>query len=270
MKITEKDSIYNNLEKMSFLEIITSINQEDKKVAHVVEKSKKKIALLSEIIFKKIDSGGRLFYIGSGTSGRLGILDASECPPTFGVNNDIIIGLISGGDKAIRNAAEYAEDNIKMGWEDLKKHNVNKKDIVLGISASGTTPYVLGALKKCNEYSIDTASISCNQNSPISKISHYSIELILGPEFITGSTRMKAGTAQKMCLNMITTSVFIKLGHVWGNKMIDMKINNNKLKERAINLIIEETKQTKKEAQKSLKQFGSARIAIEKILNKKL
>ena len=268
MNITEKDSLYNNLEKMSFLEIINSINNEDQKIAQVIQKSTKKISLLSKKVFKKINDGGRLFYIGSGTSGRLGVLDASECPPTFGVKNNVVIGVIAGGDKAIKKATEHAEDDLNSGWKDLKSHSVNAKDIVIGISASGTTPYVLGALQKCKKNKITTGSITCNKTNPISKISNHDIKLILGPEFLTGSTRMKAGTAQKMCLNMITTSVFIKLGHVLDNKMIDMKINNQKLKKRAINLIIEKTSLKKKEAQKMIEKFKSARLVIENELKK--
>ena len=260
---TEKESLYNNLEKMSFLEIMNSINREDQKVSIAVNKSINKISLLSEKIFQKIKNGGRLFYIGSGTSGRIGILDASECPPTFGVKNNIVIGIIAGGDKAIRNAIESAEDNTESGWKDLKKYNINRNDIVVGISASGNTPYVLGALRKCNAHNIITGSITCNEVNPISKISNHDIKIILGPEFLTGSTRMKAGTAQKMCLNMITTSVFIKLGHVLNNKMIDMKINNQKLKQRALNLIIENTSLNKINAEKMLDRYKSARIVIE-------
>jgi len=267
--ITEQDSLYNNLEKMTFLEIINSINAEDQKIAESVKKTKKKISLLSETVFKKISNGGRLFYIGSGTSGRLGILDASECPPTFGVANNIVIGIIAGGDKAIRNAIEQAEDDLTLGWKDLRKYKINNKDIVIGISASGTTPYVLGALQKCKENKIITGSITCNKNNPISKISNYNIKIILGPEFLTGSTRMKAGTAQKMCLNMITTSVFIKLGHVLDNKMIDMKVNNEKLKQRALRLITNNTSLNKKQAEKMLNKLKSARLVIENEKNDK-
>lgn len=261
--ITEQDSLYNNLEKMTFLEIINSINTEDQKIAESVKKTTKKISLLSKLIFEKISNGGRLFYIGSGTSGRLGILDASECPPTFGIASNIVIGIIAGGDKAIRNAIEQAEDDLTLGWEDLRKYKINNKDIVIGISASGTTPYVLGALQKCKENKIITGSITCNKNNPISKISNYNIEIILGPEFLTGSTRMKAGTAQKMCLNMITTSVFIKLGHVLDNKMIDMKVNNEKLKQRALRLITNNTSLNKKQAEKMLNKLKSTRLVIE-------
>lgn len=263
MIITEQDSLYNNLKEMSFIEIIKSINNEDQKIAKAIKKTTKKISALSEKVFEKINSGGRLFYIGSGTSGRLGILDASECPPTFGVKKNLVIGIIAGGDKAIRNATEYAEDDLKSGWKDLKKHKITNKDIVIGISASGTTPYVLGALEKCKKNNIITGSITCNTTSPISKISNYDIKIILGPEFLTGSTRMKAGTAQKMCLNMITTSVFIKLGHVLDNKMIDMKVNNEKLKQRALRLIINNTSLNKKQAEKMLNKLKSTRLVIE-------
>ena len=263
MIITEQDSLYNNLKEMSFIEIIKSINNEDQKIAKAIKKTTKKISALSEKVFEKINSGGRLFYIGSGTSGRLGILDASECPPTFGVKKNLVIGIIAGGDKAIRNATEYAEDDLKSGWKDLKNYKITNKDIVIGISASGTTPYVLGALEKCKKNNIITGSITCNTTSPISKISNYDIKIILGPEFLTGSTRMKAGTAQKMCLNMITTSVFIKLGHVLDNKMIDMKVNNEKLKQRALRLIINNTSLNKKQAEKMLNKLKSTRLVIE-------
>tara|TARA_B100001758_G_C18291958_1_gene547561 strand:+ start:76 stop:879 length:804 start_codon:yes stop_codon:yes gene_type:complete len=263
MIITEQDSLYNNLEEMTFIEIIKSINNEDQKIAKAVKKTTEKISVLSEKVFEKINGGGRLFYIGSGTSGRLGILDASECPPTFGVKKNLVIGLIAGGDKAIRNATEHAEDDLESGWKNLKKYNITNKDIVIGISASGTTPYVLEALKKCRKNQIITGSITCNKTNPISKISNYDIKIILGPEFLTGSTRMKAGTAQKMCLNMITTSVFIKLGHVLDNKMIDMKINNQKLKKRALKLIIEKTSLKKQQAEKMLNKYKSARLVIE-------
>ncbi len=263
MIITEQDSLYNNLKEMTFIEIIKSINNEDQKIAKAVKKTTKKISALSEKVFEKINSGGRLFYIGSGTSGRLGILDASECPPTFGVKKNLVIGLIAGGDKAIRNATEYAEDDLKSGWKDLKKYKITNKDIVIGISASGTTPYVLGALEKCKKNNIITGSITCNKTNPISEISNYDVKIILGPEFLTGSTRMKAGTAQKMCLNMITTSVFIKLGHVLDNKMIDMKVNNEKLKQRALRLIINNTTLNKKQAEKMLNKLKSARLVIE-------
>ena len=231
-KTTEQDSYYNNLEQMSIKEIITNINNEDKTVPLAVEKALPQIENLIKVAVEKLQKGGRIFYIGAGTSGRLGILDASECPPTFGVSHDLVIGLIAGGDTAIRKAVENAEDSISQGWEDLLAHNISTKDIVIGIAASGTTPYVVHALNKCNQENIATGCITCNKNSPLSQTAKLPIEVIVGPEFLTGSSRMKAGTAQKMCLNMITTSVFIKLGHVLDNKMKwiierDKAINTN-------------------------------------------
>tara|TARA_Y100001968_G_C19253529_1_gene665631 strand:+ start:133 stop:942 length:810 start_codon:yes stop_codon:yes gene_type:complete len=265
MKTTEKDSFYNNLEKMSISNILKNINTEDKKVGLIVEDSIPKISYLSELVFKKLKFGGRLFYIGSGTSGRLGILDASECPPTFGVKNNLVIGLIAGGDKAIQTAVEFAEDCTKSAWEDLNKHNISKKDIVIGISASGTTPYVLGGLKKCIENNITTGLITCNSNKSLHQKVNCCIELIVGPEFITGSTRMKAGTAQKMTLNMITTSVMIKLGHVIDNKMVDMKLTNSKLKIRGKNMIIDKFNITEKEAESLLKKYKNVRKVMDKL-----
>jgi len=268
MKTTEKDSFYNNLEKMSVLDIVNNINTEDKKVALIVKNSTLKISYLSELVFSKLKLGGRLFYIGSGTSGRLGILDASECPPTFGVKNNIVIGLIAGGDKAIRNAIEFAEDCTESAWEDLEKYNISEKDIVIGISASGTTPYVLGGLKKCIENNISTGLITCNLKSPLHKEVNYCIELIVGPEFITGSTRMKAGTAQKMTLNMITSSVMIKLGHIMDNKMIDMKMTNSKLKIRGIKMITNKFNVNENEAKNLLNKYKNVRTVIEKLSEK--
>ncbi len=267
MKTTEKDSFYNNLEKMDILNILKNINTEEKKVALIIEEAIPKISKLCELVFKKLKLGGRLFYIGSGTSGRLGILDASECPPTFGVNNNVVIGIIAGGDTAIRTAIEFAEDCTESAWKDLKKYNISKKDIVIGISASGTTPYVLGGLKKCIEKEISTGLITCNSNNSLSNKLDCCIELIVGPEFVTGSTRMKAGTAQKMALNMITTSVMIKLGHVIDNKMVDMKLTNNKLKVRGRKIIANKLKITEKEAENLLKKHGNVRKAIEKKSN---
>ena len=264
MKTTEKDSFYNNLEKMNILNILKNINTEEKKVALIIEQAIPKISKLCELVFKKLKLGGRLFYIGSGTSGRLGILDASECPPTFGINNNVVIGIIAGGDTAIRTAIEFAEDCTESAWKDLKKYNISKKDIVIGISASGTTPYVLGGLKKCIEKEISTGLITCNSNNSLSNKLDCCIELIVGPEFVTGSTRMKAGTAQKMALNMITTSVMIKLGHVIDNKMVDMKLTNNKLKVRGRKIIANKLKISEKEAENLLKKHGNVRRAIEK------
>ncbi|HMC02232.1 MAG TPA: N-acetylmuramic acid 6-phosphate etherase, partial [Flavobacteriaceae bacterium] len=236
-KTTEEDSNYNHLEKMSVKDLLININSEDKSVAHSVEKVIPKIEKLVEKIVEKLKRGGRLFYIGSGTSGRLGIVDASECPPTFGVPYDLVVGIIAGGDTAIRKAVEFAEDSFEQGWIDLKSHNISDKDVIIGIAASGTTPYVIGALKNCNENNILTGCITCNENSPLSQIAKYPIEVIVGPEFVTGSSRMKAGTAQKLVLNMISTSTMIQLGHVKGNKMVDMQLSNNKLVDRGIKMI---------------------------------
>ena len=265
-KITEQDSLYNNLEEMSIIELLNNINNEDLKVSDAVKKSITSISKLARKITQKLSSGGRLFYIGSGTSGRLGILDASECPPTFGVSNDMVIGLIAGGDKAIRTSIESAEDNTTQAWQDLKKYNINKKDVVIGISASGTTPYVVGGLQECQIHNITTGCITCNKGMPISKYSDFPVIVLVGPEFITGSTRMKAGTAQKMILNMLSTSVMIQLGHVIDNKMIDMKIKNMKLQKRGVRMIIDKCHVTESTALELLKKYGSVRLAIKNIL----
>ena len=214
-------------------------------------------------VVKKLRNGGRLFYIGVGTSGRLGVVDASECPPTFGVPHDMVIGLMAGGDGAMRKAVEFAEDSLTQGWEDLSKNSISKKDIVIGIAASGTTPYVIGALRKCNDNGIVTGSISCNRNSPLGDIAKLPIEVVVGPEFVTGSSRMKAGTAQKLVLNMITTSTMIQLGRVKDNKMVDMQLSNNKLVNRGIRMIMERTTANKEQASFLLKKCGSVRQAIE-------
>ena len=261
-KTTEQDSNYNHLEKMSIKELLSSINNEDKTVPKAVEKALPEIELLVFQIVEKLKKGGRLFYIGAGTSGRLGILDASECPPTFGVSPNLVIGLIAGGDTAIRNAVEFAEDSTTQGWEDLKTFNISTKDVVVGIAASGTTPYVIGALQKCNKNKIVTGCITCNHNSPLSKTAQYPIEVIVGPEFVTGSSRMKAGTAQKLVLNMITTTTMIQLGHIKGNKMVDMQLSNNKLVDRGTKMLMSELNITEEEAQKLLDKFGSVRSAI--------
>jgi N-acetylmuramic acid 6-phosphate etherase len=208
-------------------------------------------------------SGGRLFYIGAGTSGRLGIVDASECPPTYGVPHGLVIGLIAGGDKAIRKAVEFAEDDTKQGWQDLKEHKITSKDVVIGIAASGTTPYVTGALEKCNRKKITTACITCNAGSPVALAAKFPVVAVVGPEFVTGSTRMKSGTAQKLILNMISTSVMIKLGRVRGNKMVDMKLSNNKLLDRGTKMIMRERKISYEKAGKLLKKYGSVRKAVD-------
>ena len=263
-KITESDSNYNDLEKKSTKQIIEIINKEDKSVAYAVEKVLPKIDRLINEILKNLLKGGRLFYIGAGTSGRLGIVDASECPPTFGVSDNIVIGLIAGGDKAIRKSKEFAEDRFDLGWEDLKKHKINSKDSVIGIAASGYTPYVVGAIKKCNEENILTACITCNKKTPLAKNAKFPIEVVVGPEVITGSTRMKAGTAQKLILNIISTTLMIKMGKIKGNKMIDMQLTNNKLIDRAENILIDELKISHSQASELLSSTGSVRKSIEK------
>lgn len=267
IKTTEAESLYSNLEEMSTQELLININNEDKKVAFEVEKIIPEIEKLVDIITKKLSEGGKLFYIGAGTSGRLGIVDASECPPTFGVDHNLVIGLMAGGDKAMRKAVEFAEDDTELGWKDLKTKNVTSKDIVIGIAASGTTPYVIGALKGCLEHKVTTGSISCNLNSPLSNYSNYPIEVSLGPEFLSGSSRMKSGTAQKLILNMISTSVMIKLGYVKNNRMVDMQLSNNKLIERAIKMVVENTNCTQEKARTLLTKYGSVREVIN-VINK--
>tara|TARA_B100000809_G_scaffold252114_1_gene286455 strand:+ start:749 stop:1555 length:807 start_codon:yes stop_codon:yes gene_type:complete len=262
-KTTESDSFYDGLEKMGILDLLININKEDKTVAHSVEEQIPKIEKLAETIVPKMKNGGRLFYIGAGTSGRLGIVDASECPPTFGVEHGLVVGLMAGGDKAIRKAVEFAEDDKMLGWEDLQSQKINEKDVVIGIAASGTTPYVIGALAHCQKQNITTACIVCNQHSPLSKVADFPIEVIVGPEFVTGSTRMKAGTAQKLVLNMISTAVMVKLGKVKGNKMVDMQLSNNKLLDRGAKMIMKELGVSYEKAENLLEQFGSVRNAVD-------
>lgn len=266
-KTTEQDSNYNHLEKMSVSDLLKSINEEDKSVPLAVEKELPQIEALVQQIVSKLKQDGRLFYIGAGTSGRLGILDASECPPTFGVSHDLVIGLIAGGDSAIRKAVEFAEDSTTQGWKDLKEYHINPNDVVVGIAASGTTPYVISALEACNTNNIITGCITCNKNSPLSKVSKYPIEVVVGPEFVTGSSRMKAGTAQKLVLNMITTSTMIQLGHVKGNKMVDMQLSNNKLVDRGTKMIMNELNIPQKEAEALLNKFKNVRLAIKNYNN---
>jgi N-acetylmuramic acid 6-phosphate etherase len=263
IKTTEKNSLYNNLEFKSTREILSDINQEDKAVAYIVEKIIPEIEILIDSIYETLKNGGRLFYIGSGTSGRLGVLDASECPPTFGVDSELVIGIIAGGDKAIRKSQEYAEDSLTQAWKDLKKYKITKKDIVIGVAASGTTPYVLGGIKECNKNKVVTGCITCNKNSPLSAIAKYPIVAVVGPEYITGSSRMKAGTAQKLILNMISSSVMIKLGRIKGNKMVDMQLSNNKLVKRGENIIKSELDVTDSKAKELLKKSKNVRKAIE-------
>jgi N-acetylmuramic acid 6-phosphate etherase len=262
IKTTEKESNYNNLEKMSTLELLEKINKEDQTVPFAVEKALPQIEKLVDQIVLKLEDNGRLFYIGAGTSGRLGIVDASECPPTFGVPHEMVIGLIAGGDIAIREAVEFAEDSTNQGWKDLQEYKITNKDIVIGIAASGTTPYVIEALNECNLNNIITGSISCNKNSPLSNTSKFPIDVVVGPEFVTGSSRMKAGTAQKLVLNMLTTSTMIKLGRVKGNKMVDMQLSNNKLVDRGVKMIISELNISKDKAKELLKDNGNVRNAI--------
>jgi len=262
-KTTESDSNYDVLEKMSTVDLLKNINREDKTVAHSVENQIPQIEKLVNVIVTKMKLGGRLFYLGAGTSGRLGIVDASECPPTFGVDHDLVIGLMAGGDKAMRKAVEFAEDNTNLGWKDLQSHNINDKDLVVGIAASGTTPYVIGALKGCQDKKISTACIVCNSNSPVAAVADFPIEVVVGPEFVTGSTRMKSGTAQKLVLNMISTSVMIQLGKVKGNKMVDMQLSNNKLVDRGINMIMKELGVDYDAANKLLEKYGSVRNAVD-------
>ncbi|GAA3517789.1 N-acetylmuramic acid 6-phosphate etherase [Aquimarina addita] len=262
-KTTEQASNYNHLEKMNISELLMNINKEDKTVPLAVEKSIPEIELLITQIVKKLKEGGRLFYMGAGTSGRLGVVDASECPPTFGVSHDVVIGLIAGGDDAIRKAVEFAEDNIDQGWKDLTAYKISQKDVVIGIAASGTTPYVIGALQKCNEHHIITGCITCNAGSPLADTAQYPIVITVGPEFITGSSRMKAGTAQKLVLNMISTATMIQLGKVKGNKMVDMQLSNHKLVDRGTRMIMEELQIERETAAQLLKKYGSVRNAIQ-------
>lgn len=265
-EVTEQDSLYNNLEHKSTLEILKNINQEDQTIPNAVEKVIPQIEAFVDKATERMKSGGRLFYIGAGTSGRLGVLDASECPPTFGVPYDLVVGIIAGGDVAIRKAVENAEDDEEQAWEDLKKYNIDKNDVLVGIAASGRTPYVIGGLKKANNMGLLTACIVCNTGSVVAANATHPIEVIVGPEYLTGSTRMKAGTAQKLVLNMISTSLMIKLGKVKGNKMVDMQLSNNKLVNRGVNMIIEETGMDREMATQFLKQYGSVRKAVEAYL----
>lgn len=262
-RITESNSLYNELEKMSVEELLQNINREDKKVAVAVQECIPQIESFVQACVERMRKGGRLFYLGAGTSGRLGVVDASECPPTFGVADDIVVGLIAGGDKAIRKAVEFAEDDAQQGWKDLQSYTITGLDTVVGIAASGTTPYVIGALEKCNKNNILTGGITCNPGSPLSKTPKHPIVPIVGPEFLTGSTRMKSGTAQKLVLNMISTSIMIQLGHVKGNKMVDMQLSNTKLVDRAAKMIQTALSVSYDEARDLIEEFGSVRKAID-------
>lgn len=266
IKTTEKNSNHNDLEKMPIGDLLSKINQEDQTVPLAVQNSLPQIEELTKQVVLKLKDGGRLFYIGAGTSGRLGILDASECPPTFGVSKDLVVGIIAGGDKAIRDAVENAEDSKEQAILDLQEHQISSKDILIGIAASGTTPYVIGAVEWSNQQNIITGCITCNAKSPLSLVAKFPIEVVVGPEFVTGSSRMKAGTAQKLVLNMISTSSMIQLGRVKGNKMVDMQLSNNKLVERGVKMIMEATQATYKIANEQLRFHGSVRRAVENIL----
>ena len=264
IRYTELPSQYRHLEKMSIPELLQNINQEDKTVPDAVEKAIPQIEKLVAAISDKMLAGGRLFYIGAGTSGRLGIVDASECPPTFGVQYGLVIGIIAGGDKAITTAVEFAEDHPDEGWNDLVKHFVSDKDVVVGLAASGSTPYVIGALKQCRRKGIITGSISCNPNTPVSREADFPVEVVVGTEFVTGSTRMKSGTAQKLVLNMISTAVMIQLGRVEDNKMVNMQLSNVKLVDRGVKMVMEGLAlKDYEQAKDLLLKHGSVKKAIE-------
>lgn len=266
-KTTEQPSKYEHLEKMSVQELLININQEDKTVPLAVEKALPQIEILIAQVVTKMKIGGRLFYIGAGTSGRLGVVDASECPPTFGVPFDLVNGIIAGGDAAIRKAVENAEDNATQAWLDLQEYKINTNDVVIGIAASGTTPYVIGGLQMCNENNIITGSISCNADSPLSQTAQFPVDVVVGPEFVTGSSRMKAGTAQKLVLNMISTATMIQLGKVKGNKMVDMQLSNSKLVDRGVKMIMDEISVNYEAAASLLEIHGSVRKAVESFNN---
>ncbi len=267
-KITEESSNYRHLEKMSVGELLVNINKEDSTVPGAVAKAIPQIEKLAEAVSDKMLMGGRMFYIGAGTSGRLGIIDASECPPTYGVPYGLVVGIIAGGEKAITTAVEFAEDDKEQGWKDLMEYNVSDKDVVIGIAASGTTPYVIGALEECRKRGIITGSISCNPDSPVSAAADFPIEVVVGPEFVTGSTRMKSGTAQKLVLNMISTSVMIQLGRVEDNKMVNMQLTNDKLVDRGTKMLMERVKMKDYEkAKELLLKYGSVKKAADFVLN---
>lgn len=262
-KITESPSNYRHLEKMETRELLESMNKEDQSVPLAVAKAIPVITTLVDIIAAKMKEGGRLFYLGAGTSGRLGVLDASECPPTYGVPPDWVIGLIAGGDHALRHSVEFAEDDPMQGWNDLMEYKLDNRDVVIGIAASGTTPYVIGALEEARKHDIVTGCITCNPGSPLAAAADHPIEVIVGPEFVTGSTRMKSGTAQKLVLNMISTSVMIRLNRVKDNRMVDMQLANNKLVDRGTKMVMQELGISYEAAQQLLEEHGSIRKAID-------
>ena len=265
MSTTESASSHNNLENKSISELLFGMNEEDRSVPIAVALALPQIEKLIAEVVSKMQHGGRLLYMGAGTSGRLGIVDASECPPTFGVDFGRVIGIIAGGDGAIRKAVEFAEDDEEQGWKDLQTFNITKNDVVVGIAASGRTPYVIGALKKCNEEGISTGCVVCNAGSAVAAVSKFPVEVVVGPEFVTGSTRLKSGTAQKLVLNMLTTCTFIQLGHVKGNKMVDMQLSNYKLVDRGTRMVMEETGLNAEEAKALLLKEGSVRFAVDSL-----
>nr|WP_068888178.1 N-acetylmuramic acid 6-phosphate etherase [Pedobacter panaciterrae] len=263
IRVTEQESTYNDIDKMSVLEILKGINDEDKTVPYAVEKVIPQIERLASAVAERMINGGRLFYIGAGTSGRLGVVDASECPPTFGVPFDWVVGIIAGGDTAIRRAVENAEDDDKQAWLDLQEFKIDANDCLIGLAASGTTPYVIGGLNTARKNGILTGCIVCNEGGPIAAESDFPVEVVVGPEFLTGSTRMKSGTAQKLVLNMLSTTVMIKLGRVKGNKMVDMQLTNHKLVDRGTQMVMDELKIDYEHAADLLIRYGSVRKAVE-------
>ncbi len=262
-KTTEQSSNYEHLERMSISDLLLHINTEDQTVPFAVQKALPQIETLVTTVVEKMKLGGRLFYIGAGTSGRLGIVDASECPPTFGVPFELVNGIIAGGDQAIRRAVENAEDNTTQAWIDLQEHHITTNDVVIGIAASGTTPYVISGLEQCNANNITTGCITCNEGSPLALTAQFPVVVVVGPEFVTGSSRMKAGTAQKLVLNMISTTTMIQLGKVKGNKMVDMQLSNDKLVDRGVKMIMSEIAVDYEKAAELLAQFGSVRKAVD-------
>lgn len=269
IKLTEQESNHHDLDKMSIASILQNINAEDHAVPTAVQKAIPQIQKLVEVISDRMLAGGRLFYIGAGTSGRLGIVDASECPPTFGVPHGLVIGIIAGGDTAIRKAVEFAEDDRDQAWKDLQEYSISANDVVVGIAASGTTPYVIGGMAKCKENGIATGCITCNINTPLAATCEYPIEVAVGPEFVTGSTRMKSGTAQKLVLNMISTAAMIQLGRVEGNRMVNMQLSNEKLVDRGVKMLMEKTQLDYSTAKEQLLLFGSVKKAFDAWLNSK-
>ena len=263
IRVTEQESNYTDIDQMSVAEILKGINNEDKTVPMAVEQAIPQIEKLVTAVTERMAVGGRLFYIGAGTSGRLGVVDASECPPTFGVPFDMVVGIIAGGDTAIRRAVENAEDDSNQAWIDLQEFDINEKDSLIGLAASGTTPYVIGGLNTARKHGILTGCIVCNEGGPIAKESDFPVEVVVGPEFLTGSTRMKSGTAQKLALNMLSTAVMIRLGKVKGNKMVDMQLTNHKLVDRGTQMVMEELNIDHQQAEELLLRFGSVRKAVE-------